>query len=211
MKQRGVENHSMPSCYGQILLQIFLFIALFAIATMRNTQTAEAADDGFWEYSINRNTATITKYTGGETDVVIPSVLGGKPVTCLGYKAFTDNPYIITVTIPSSVEVIEDGYSWLGCFGNCKNLSRIDGLENISLIGDFAFRDCSSLNTLSFGNKLTEIRLGAFINCISLDNITFPSSLTKIEGEAFKNCDALTEITVPLNVTSLGLCVRLEF
>lgn len=47
MKQRGVENHSMPSCYGQKLLQIFLFIALFAIATMRNTQTAEAADDGF--------------------------------------------------------------------------------------------------------------------------------------------------------------------
>lgn len=203
MKQRGVENHSMPSCYGQKLLQIFLFIALFAIATMRNTQTAEAADDGFWEYSINRDTATITKYTGGETDVVIPSVLGGKPVTCLGYYAFTDNPYIVTVTIPSSVEVIERGYGQ-GCFGNCKNLSRVDGLENISRIGAYAFRDCGALRTLSFGNKLTTIESGAFMNCASLGNLTFPSSLTSIGEYSFSNCDAMTDVTVPLNVTSLS-------
>ena len=54
--------------------------------TNNEQQTANAEND--FEYTVTGDEATITGYTGSAKDVVIPSELGGKPVTAIADKAF---------------------------------------------------------------------------------------------------------------------------
>ena len=61
-------------------------------------------------------TATITGYNGEDTDLAIPSEIGGYPVTAIGDGAFASAP-ITSVTVPSGVESI--GYY---AFGSCASL-----------------------------------------------------------------------------------------
>ena len=53
-------------------------------------------------------------------------------------------------------------------------------------------------------NSVTSIGLGAFRNCTSLTSITLPSSVTEIGHGAFRSCTSLTSITLPGSVTSIG-------
>src|SRR5450756_1545982 len=46
-----------------------------------------SATDAVWTYTLAGGNATITKYTSGNGVVVIPSTLGGCPVTSIGYGA----------------------------------------------------------------------------------------------------------------------------
>ena len=51
--------------------------------------SAATIADGKFEYEVNEDGGvTITKYTGNDTEVVIPSKIGGKKVTSIGDKAF---------------------------------------------------------------------------------------------------------------------------
>ena len=53
------------------------------------TVSAATTADGKFEYEVNEDGGvTITKYTGNDTEVVIPSKIGGKKVTSIGDKAF---------------------------------------------------------------------------------------------------------------------------
>ena len=50
-----------------------------------------AVTSGYYEYAVNKDgTATITDYTGTQTDLVIPSTIGGYKITSIGDSAFSD-------------------------------------------------------------------------------------------------------------------------
>lgn len=55
-------------------------------------------------------------------------------------------------------------------------------------IGDSAFRDCSSLESIKIPDSLTWIEDSAFAGCSSLKSIDIPDSVTRIENDAFKEC-----------------------
>ena len=71
-------------------------------------------------------------------------------------------------------------------------------------IGDYAFKDCSSLTEIKLPDSLTSIDYWAFKDCSSLTEINFPDSLTSIYGWAFKGCSSLTEINFPDSLTYIG-------
>ena len=61
-----------------------------------------------------------------------------------------------------------------------------------------------SIKSVIVGNGVTVICNYAFADCSSLESVELPDSLERIGGSAFSHCKALTEIVVPANVKALG-------
>ena len=64
-------------------------------------------------------------------------------------------------------------------------------------IGEYAFRNCTSLTSVTIPDSVTSIGYYAFRNCTSLTSITIPDSVTSIGYYAFNGCTALESITIP--------------
>jgi hypothetical protein len=67
-------------------------------------------------YSISGGAATITGYTGGGGDVVIPSMISGSPVISIANSAFYNQSTITSLTLPDTltsigIEAVELGFS----------------------------------------------------------------------------------------------------
>ena len=76
--------------------------------------------------------------------------------------------------------------------------------NSITKIGNYAFRGCTSLTSVTVPNTVTSIGSNAFCQCTSLESITIPDSITNIAGSAFENCGKITSVTIPDSVTSIG-------
>ena len=48
----------------------------------------------------------LVSYNGNDTNVTIPSTIGGKPITAIADKAFSSRDNVESVTIPSTVQTI---------------------------------------------------------------------------------------------------------
>ncbi|AIV03692.1 BspA-like protein [Candidatus Malacoplasma girerdii] len=74
--------------------------------------------------------------------------------------------------------------------------SEVSG-KPVTGIGSFAFRNCSSLTSVTFAedSQLTSIGYWAFIGCNSLKTINIPSSVNEIYIGAFVNTTKLQDIT----------------
>ena len=99
-------------------------------------------------------------------------------------------------TIPSSVTKIGDS-----AFKNCYSLQSITIPSSVTSIGSNAFYNCSSLQSITIPENVTSIGSGAFQNCSSLQSINIPSSVTSIGSVAFSSCSSLQSINIPDGVT----------
>ena len=131
-------------------------------------------------------------------------------VRVIGQGAFKNRSSLKSVTLPASIEVIEeDG------FRACSKLLEMDIPEKTSAIGQSAFRDCVELRKLVIRNGLIKIGERAFENCARLSEISLPDDLSEIYGSVFNGCKSLKEIDLPSNLTVIGEtafadCVALE-
>ncbi|MDP4178927.1 MAG: leucine-rich repeat protein [Bacillota bacterium] len=154
-----------------------IFLAFTLIILQINTTKAFAdTQSGDYNYTVSADsTAEITRYTGSDANVVIPSTIDGHKVTSIGYEAFFCCSSL-SITIPT-------------------------GVTNI---GDMAFDSCGSLTKMTIPSGVTKIGVHAFEACDGLTTVTMPSSVTSIGNEAFAGCNSLTSITIPSGVTSIG-------
>lgn len=72
-----------------------------------------------------------------------------------------------------------------------------------TIIGDRAFRICSSLTSVTIGDSVTSIGSNAFYYCTNLTSIVIPNSVTSIGDYAFGDSTNLTSVTIGDSVTSI--------
>jgi hypothetical protein len=133
--------------------------------TDRERNIEETTD---FEYEILDKGAVITRYTGNETEVVIPSSIENAPVVEIGFYAFEAKYDLRAVTLP----------------------------DTLTLIGEGAFMDCTSLESINIPETVTGIDRGAFVDCVSLTEITVPAACGYIREEAFTACEGLRDLTI---------------
>ncbi|SDA20152.1 Leucine rich repeat-containing protein [Ruminococcus sp. YE71] len=190
-----------------------------------DTAVTVSADKIFGDYEykvLDDGTAEITKYTGSDKVVEIPSEIGGyvltsigqrafafctslesvsipDSVTTIGQKAFASCFLLSSVTIPESVTSIEKG-----AFTYCSSLTSVTIPDSIDSIKEDTFYNCTSLTSITISDSVTSIGSGAFTYCSSLKSVTIPDSMTSIGSHSFCDCTALTSVTIPGNVTKIG-------
>ena len=123
------------------------------------------------DFGFDSSTGAITDYFGNDTDIIIPSTIGGVPVTAIAENAFS-NGYIKSVVIPNSVTTI----NMVAFFNN--KLTKVVIPNSVTYIGDEAFEN-NEITRIVIPNSVTTIEGYAF----SLNNITsvvIPSSITTI-------------------------------
>jgi len=76
--------------------------------------------------------------------------------------------------------------------------------NNVTIIGDYAFEECTFLNNIIMSNSVTKIGVGAFTGCSNLKNINISNSIINIDDYTFNECTNLIDIIIPNSVTSIG-------
>ena len=69
-----------------------------------------------------------------------------------------------------------------------RSTTHIDIPSGITKIGDYVFRQFTTLKTVTIPEGVTSIGGGAFNSCTSLTAVVFPSTVTSIGGGAFAYC-----------------------
>lgn len=110
----------------------------------------------------------------------------GATETQLGYLFVSPNDYIANTNtcVPDTLKTVV--------------------VTKATSIGDSAFRDCSSVTSISIPESVTSIGNSAFSGCSLLTDINIPEGVTSIGDTAFAGCSSLTYINIPDGITSVG-------
>ncbi len=79
--------------------------------------------------------------------------------------------------------------------------------NSVTTIEEYAFYNCTSLESVTIPDSVTTIEECAFYNCTALESVTIGDSVTSIGNGAFRDCTALSEIkfnAIAMNDLSSG-------
>ncbi|MBR2476991.1 MAG: leucine-rich repeat domain-containing protein [Clostridia bacterium] len=195
----------------KILLVLIVAIGISVFSLIN----ASAATEGIYTYIVLDNKATITDCdTSVSGDIVIPSTLGGYPVTSIGDAAFYTCSNLTNITLRNGITSIGNQ-----AFCDCKSLTNISIPQSVTSIGESVFYGCSSLTRIDvdpdnsnyysntdgvvFNKDKTELII--YPGGKTDTNYVIPDSVTSIGNFAFNGSVNLQSITIPNNVTSIGL------
>ena len=148
------------------------------------------------------------------TEIVIPSVYCGIPVTAVSDFGFTwhsfgfDTHYALqSVALPNTITTIGEE-----AFTGCPNLQQINFPNSLTAIGIRAFSGCN-LEEVVLPRGITEIAEYAF-DGNRLSKLVLPDTLVSIGYRAFQGC-RVTEIVIPKSVQfiaedAFGSCSQLS-
>ena len=86
----------------------------------------------------------------------------------------------------------------------CLDIMTIQIGDNVTSIGDNAFRMCEKLTNITIPDSVLRIGEGAFYYCFGLTQITIPSSVTRLDDSVFMGCRTLSDIVLPESLETIG-------
>lgn len=160
----------------------------------RKDERVNPASD--FAYTAENGEVTITDYTGTREHVLIPSEIGGFPVTALADKAFYEK-HVTTVVVPDSVTEIGDL-----CFSGDNYLVSLKLPDGLAELPPIALESCYSLMDFELPKGLKTIGAGALQAIFYLTHLTIPAGVTDIEQMNFLMMHGLEEVSVAEGSTS---------
>ena len=135
-----------------------------------------------WQYEIvDSNHVRLTKYTGTDSEAIIPEMLSSLPVTEIGAECFKDNA----------------------------NLTSVRMTERITTIGAQAFYNCLALTELTLPSSLESVGSKAFYGLKGLENLNWNapnitySSSDNMFGNLGKNTEQGTTVEFGISCTNI--------
>lgn len=154
------------------------------------------------------------------SDLQSISFSSGSKLTLIGEEAFFGSR-LQKIDIPLLATRIDES-----AFGNCSVMTSVS-LHNVEVIGNGAFRGCTQLTSIGWGEKLKTVgnyafsgigiaqinltgTVGAgittwgssvFENCAYLSDVRLHLNMAEIPVAMFKNCAKLTRIDIPRDCT----------
>ena len=200
-----------------IFLSFLLLFSVFYIDSLSITSKAETVyEAGHFSYTVTNNEATIVDYNYYcDSTLYIPSILGGYPVTRIGYHAFSGINDTKSIVIPEGIKTIDEEAFFL-----IKSLREITIPSSLESIGKKAFGACYSLSRVNITDlkswcniEIADIDSHPFSDCSYagyyylnnelINDLIIPDDVTVIKDYAFYNAKILS-VTIPRGVTSIG-------
>lgn len=135
------------------------------------------------------------------------------------FDSFIDK--LITQFLVSDVDLIESDVNseflieddtLIKYLGQAKTVTIPEGVK---YIGDFAFKDKTTIEKINFPSSLIEIGESSFERCLNISFILLPNNLLKIGRKAFNRCFnvsyiQLNELLVEIGEEAFGYCNKVK-
>ena len=198
-----------------LILALLLCLTLCPVAARAEGETSEPQtfnSEGYYCTLLADGTAEITWYYGRESNLCIPDVLDGIPVTRIGDKTFSGCFNLATVMIPDSIISIGTHP-----FSFCENLTSFSVSPDhptLAVIDNVLFEKINkklvcypmgkTADRYAIPQGIQWIGEQAFYGCVNLTSITIPDSVSIIDNYAFSVCRSLDGIIIPDSVKTIG-------
>ena len=129
----------------------------------------------------------------------IQSVTLGAGLDTIGNYAFANCINMKTITLPPNTNVRIIGEH---AFSNCQNLTSYVNPVSVEKIGDYCFENCYNLKTMELNGadsipNLKSIGNHAFVNCRSMESLVIPYNVNeKLDISLLEGCTSLKYVTV---------------
>ncbi len=158
-------------------------------------------------------------------NIIIP-----KNVSSIGYAAFAECPSLNQLEVAqennyfkmvknclidvkdrsliqalANAEIPQDGSVVslkMYCFAGVK-VTEVQIPETVTIIPQFAFKDCQALSKLTLHDNITILDSSCFAGCSALSTINLPSNLNTIRSSVFYSC-AFETLRIPGAATNIG-------
>ena len=114
---------------------------------------------------------------------------------------------VIPATVEKQYNLSWDKYSidkWLDTDAQEVDMTQIDELKSIGMVGEAAFKGLTNLKKVILPNTIEVIDREGFANCTALTSIKLGGNkLDEIGNYAFSGCTKLTRIDIPKNVSRI--------
>jgi hypothetical protein len=166
--------------------------------TSSNASAATVDSNGLVS-AVAAGTATITATTsdGGYTAACAVTVVASNVTYTIANNQTTVSGYTGTggeVVIPDTL----GGYPVVGIAANAfkdnTTITSVSMPNTVTTIGDYAFYGCTGLTSINLSTELTSISTYAFKNCTALTTLSLPASLTSFVTNSVYYCSSLATI-----------------
>ena len=148
----------------------------------------------------------VTGFDGMAAEITIPATYNGLRVIGIAEKAFYKNPYVKKITLPNTIERIDES-----AFEDCTSLTSINIPESVTSIGWKAFKGCTALTSVLFDAEIEGVATSAltiekeaFKGCINLASLTLAENTKTIGEQAFENCFSLQTVNFNARLLYIG-------
>lgn len=164
--------------------------AVSSVSTPGNNGGEASAAD--FEYKIENGGVTLTKYTGKESTLILPSQIEGKDVKKLAFSFLRSEGEEVVSNLIMSDTITELN---IDLFQGNRTLKSITFSKGLKTIDKRVCQDASALETIILPDGLEVIEHAAFNNCDALKSVVVPDSVKECSANTFFACESLETIT----------------
>ena len=117
----------------------------------------------------------------------------------IGPSAFAGCESLEALIVPGSVKTVGQA-----AYKQCISLETLEIEEGLEEMGDSVFVGCSSLQKVSLPGSLKVISLATFKDCEKIDSLVLVKGLEEIGESAFEGCKSLPNVSLPESLVKIA-------